>query len=254
MLSRTDDVVLFESERRIGGHAHTHQLSASGQTGGGSLAAISVDSGFIVHNRRTYPLLTRLLAELGVAVQSSEMSMSVSCAGCGLQYAGHRGLPGLAAGLRAGGGRYARMLGEVAAVPPRGAAADRPPGRHHPGTGRPDAAAVPAVADGAAPAELTLGQFLEAGGYSRYFIAHFALPFVAAVWSCPPQTALSYPARYLFTFLNHHGLLSVTGSPPWLTITGGSRSYVERVAKQLAAVRTGARCHRRAPADGHAPR
>ncbi len=64
VLSRTDDVVLFESEHRIGGHAHTHQLSASGQPADSSLAAISVDSGFIVHNRRTYPLLTRLLAEL----------------------------------------------------------------------------------------------------------------------------------------------------------------------------------------------
>ena len=68
---------------------------------------------------------------------------------------------------------------------------------------------------GAGPeAEPTLGEFLAAGGYSDYFTRHFALPFVAAVWSCPPQTALSYPARYLFAFLNQHGLLSVTGSPP----------------------------------------
>ena len=166
--------------------------------------------------------------------------MSVSCAGCGLQYAGHRGLPGLAAGLRTGRGQYARMLGEVARFHRAARRLIARPDGTIPAPGDPGAATWAAVAAGAAPAELTLGQFLQAGAYSRYFIAHFALPFVAAVWSCPPRTALSYPASYLFTFLNHHGLLSVTGSPPWLTITGGSRSYTERVAKQLAEVRTGA--------------
>jgi predicted NAD/FAD-binding protein len=62
-------------------------------------------------------------------------------------------------------------------------------------------------------------------------------PFVAAVWSCAPGTALTYPARYLFTFLDQHGLLTVTGSPPWLTVTGGSARYVELVAKQVTSVR-----------------
>ncbi len=55
------------------------------------------------------------------------------------------------------------------------------------------------------------------------------------MWSCPPGTALSYPARYLFAFLANHGMLSVTGSPQWRTVVGGSRSYVERVLKRFAA-------------------
>jgi predicted NAD/FAD-binding protein len=215
VLSRSDDVTLFESEDRLGGHAHTHKVAdATGQD-------LWVDSGFIVHNRKTYPLLTRLFAELGVAVQDSEMSMSVSCAGCGLEYAGQRGPGGLAAGLRKGRLRYARMLGEVL--------------RFHRCARR-----LLASQNGPGAAAPALGQFLVTGGYSRYFTTHFALPVVAAVWSCPPQTALRYPARYLFAFLHQHGLLSVTGSPPWLTVTGGSRSYVERVGKELAAVRTGA--------------
>jgi predicted NAD/FAD-binding protein len=220
VLSRGDDVTLFEAAPRLGGHAHTHRVS------GPDGRELLVDSGFIVHNTRTYPLFTRLLAELGVAVQPSEMSMSVSCAGCGLAYAGQRGPGGLAAGLRRGGFRYARMLGEVL--------------RFHRAARRllaPDP-------DGAGTQEQTLGEFLAAGSYSDYFISHFAMPFVAAVWSCPPDTALRYPARYLFAFLNQHGLLSVTGSPPWLTVAGGSASYVERVAKQLAVVRTGARVTR----------
>jgi uncharacterized protein len=235
VLSRSADVTVFEAEPRLGGHAHTHQVTDPDGTG------LWVDSGFIVHNRKTYPLLTRLFTELGVAVQESEMSLSVSCAGCGLAYAGQRGLGGLAAGLRGGGLRYARMLTEVLrfhrAARRLLAAGAGETSAGETGTGETGTGG----AAGPPQAEPTLGEFLAAGGYSAYFIRHFALPLVAAVWSCPPQTALSYPARYLFAFLNQHGLLSVTGSPPWLTVRGGSRSYVERIEKELAAVRTGAR-------------
>jgi len=62
-------------------------------------------------------------------------------------------------------------------------------------------------------------------------------PVVSAVWSCDPTTALAYPARYLFTFLGHHGLLGVKGSPQWRTVTGGSRSYVDKVAATLPDIR-----------------
>jgi predicted NAD/FAD-binding protein len=212
VLSRTDHVTLFEADDRLGGHADTHPTG--------------VDTGFIVYNERTYPLLTRLFAELGVATQPSQMSMSVRCAGCGLQYAGQRGLPGLAAGLPRGRGRYVRMLAEV---PRFHRAARRALGDH----------------DGQ-----VLADFLRTGGFSRYFTAHFALPLVAAVWSCPTGTALRYPARYLFAFLANHGMLSVSGSPPWRTVTGGSRRYVERAAKRLDEIRlsTPVRAVRRHPA------
>jgi uncharacterized protein len=247
VLARADEVTLFEADRRLGGHAHTHQIDS------GNGSALSIDSGFIVHNRRTYPLLTRLFAELGVTVQETEMSMSVSCAGCGLQYAGQRGLAGLAAGLPRGRGRYLKMLGEVLRfhrsarqLLARGAPGASRPSAGDPSAGDPSAAGLLAAglsAEGPSAegegAELTLGQFLADGRYCRYFVTHFAMPFVAAVWSCSPQTALRYPARYLFAFLAQHGLLSVTGSPPWLTVTGGSGSYVQRVAKQLTAVSTG---------------
>ncbi|HSV40926.1 MAG TPA: FAD-dependent oxidoreductase, partial [Nocardioidaceae bacterium] len=63
-------------------------------------------------------------------------------------------------------------------------------------------------------------------------------PLVACVWSCGPDIAGQYPARYLFEFLANHGMLSVTGSPEWRTVTGGSQRYVERAAKNLTAVRT----------------
>ena len=216
LLARANDVTLFEADGRLGGHAHSHSVATDSGT------ELAVDSGFIVCNEQTYPLLTRLFTELGVSTQEAEMSMSVRCAGCGLEYAGKRGPAGLLTGIRRGRGRYARMLGEVL--------------RFHRAASR----LIEADAVAGEAAELTLGEFLAVGGYSDYFTAHFALPFVSAVWSCPPRVALRYPARYLFVFLANHGLLSVSGSPPWRTVTGGSRTYVELIAKQLTAVRTSA--------------
>jgi predicted NAD/FAD-binding protein len=64
------------------------------------------------------------------------------------------------------------------------------------------------------------------------------VPVVSCVWSAATGTALEYPARYLFVFLDNHGMLSVSGAPTWRTITGGSRMYVDRVAKGLHAVQT----------------
>ncbi|PKT68087.1 hypothetical protein CW362_36890 [Streptomyces populi] len=87
ILARTHHVTLYEADGRLGGHAH--DLAASDRR------THRVDSGFIVHNRRTYPNLLRLLCELGVATKESEMSMSVRCEGCGLKYAGACGLRGL---------------------------------------------------------------------------------------------------------------------------------------------------------------
>lgn len=223
VLSRAHQVTLYDAEPRLGGHAHTHDVpSADGRIH-------RVDTGFIVHNRRTYPHLLRLFRELGVATQESEMSMSVRCEGCGLEYAGARGPGGLFAQPRnATRPAYLRMLLEVP-VFYRGARqllAGEGQGR---GQGR-----------GQWPGQesLTLGEFVRRGRFSPYFVQHFLTPLVSAVWSCDPATALRYPARYLFRFLSHHGMLTVGGSPAWRTVTGGSREYVDRVAKQFAAVHT----------------
>ncbi|MGW5307477.1 NAD(P)/FAD-dependent oxidoreductase [Streptomyces griseoluteus] len=213
VLRRAHHVTLYEADDRLGGHAHTHDLMAPD----GRIHR--VDSGFIVHNRRTYPNLLRLFRELGVATQESEMSMSVRCEGCGLEYAGARGARGLFAQprnlLRA---PYLRMLAEV-------------PDFHR---------AARALLEHGGHSTLTLGQFMDRAGFSAYFRAHFMTPLVSCVWSCDAETAQHYPAAYLFRFLDHHGMLSVTGSPVWRTVTGGSRSYVDRVAAEVQEVRTSA--------------
>lgn len=210
LLQRTHDVTLFEAEPRLGGHAHTHDVLTP------DAGLLAVDTGFLVHNQVTYPWLLRLFAELGVTTQPTEMSMSVSCAQCGLEYAGARGVGGLFATTRSlARPAYLRMLTEV----PRFHRA----ARQHLQSG-----------DDA----LTLREFLLEQGHTQYFTSHFVIPLVAAVWSAAPGDALLYPARYLFAFLANHGALSVSGSPRWQVVTGGSRTYVERAAKQLTAVRS----------------
>src|SRR5690349_7486858 len=157
--ARHAHVTLYEADLRLGGHADTHEVDG-----------LAIDTGFIVHNRRNYPTLLRLFAELGVATQESDMSMSISCAGCGLEYAGGRGLSGLLPSARVvSNPRYLRMLGEVTRFHRR-------------------ARALLAGTDDA----LTVREFLEAGRFTPYFVAHFVTPLIAAVWSTAPTQAGDY--------------------------------------------------------------
>jgi uncharacterized protein len=211
LLQRRYDVTLFETDSRLGGHAHTHDVTSAD---GGLLA---IDTGFIVCNPLTYPSLMRLFDELGVATQPAPMGLSVRCDGCGLEYAGGRRLRGLLARPRSAVSlRFLIMLGEIARF------------YRHAGNFLAEAG----------DDHVALGEFLDAHGFSGYFRSHFLIPVVSAVWSTGPVHVLDYPARYLFAFLDNHGMLSVTGSAPWRSVVGGSRRYVERAAKDLTAVLT----------------
>ncbi len=212
VLSTRGPVTLYEADARLGGHADTHEVQVDGRT-------VGVDTGFIVHNDRTYPTLLRLFAELDIATQESDMSMSVRDDQTGLEYAGARAARGLFPRLRnLTDLSYLRMLTEVK--------------KFH-GQARTvlDREATDADRDE------TLGAFAERCGFSGYFTRHFLEPVVAAVWSCDPAVSLQYPARYLFEFLDHHGMLTVFGSPTWRTVTGGSARYVEALAAGIADIR-----------------
>ena len=213
VLSRSARVTLYEADDRLGGHAHTHDVDLGDRT-------IAVDSGFIVHNDRTYPTLLRLFAELGIETQETDMSMSVRADADDLEYAGGKGTPGLLPSLRtAARPRYLRMLAEVT--------------RFH----RDARALLDSPVEDDAGVGPTVAEFVQQHGYSEDLRRWFLTPLVAAVWSCEPDDAQSYPARSLFTFLRHHGMLGVLGSPAWRTVVGGSRVYVERVAARLHRVR-----------------
>ncbi|MDQ3627651.1 MAG: FAD-dependent oxidoreductase [Actinomycetota bacterium] len=213
LLRGTHEVTLFEADDRLGGHVHTHDVRGSDGRQRG------VDSGFIVHNDRTYPLLRRLFAELDVEIHPTEMSMSIHCDGCGLEYAGGRGAKGLFAQPRRIADR--RFLGLLRGVT-----------RFQKLAG--------AFLDTAEEDDLaTYGEFLDLHGFDAYFVDHYAIPVVSCVWSSGHENALAYPAAYLFRFLRHHGFLTLTDSPQWYTVVGGAREYVDRVAAALDDVRAG---------------
>ena len=115
------------------------------------------------------------------------MSMSVRCDGCGLEYAGARGIGGpVPHRKRLPEPQYLRMLAEVL--------------RFH-------RAGPRVLADPNDDGSQTLREFLAEGNFSPYFVGHFMTPVVSAVWSCAPDIAGEYPARYLFAFLANHGML-----------------------------------------------
>ncbi len=215
VLSGSHRVTLYEADVRLGGHAHTHYVD----DGGGRV--IGVDSAFLVHNDRTYPTLGRLFAELGVATQESEMSMSVRADDVGLEYAGALGIRGLFACRQSLRPRYLLMLAEII--------------RFHRAASHLLGDSGPSIEDNLE----TLEAFLNRHRFSPYFVDYFITPLVAAVWSCAGDDALRYPARYLFVFLAHHGMLTVFGSPTWRTVTGGSANYVQAIASRVDEVAAG---------------
>jgi uncharacterized protein len=191
VLSRVHDVQIFERDGRAGGHANT--VARDG---------LALDTGFLVHNERNYPLLTRLFRELGVSTHESDMSFSVSCSGCGLEYSGRCPFAQPANAARP---LFLSLLWEI--------------GRWL-RTARPG------------DDSQSLGEYLDAHGYSQRFRHHFLVPLTSALWSTAPGRALEFPAAYAIRFFDNHGMLGF-GRFRWRTVTGGSRRYVDAIARLL---------------------
>lgn len=199
LLHRHHDMHVFEASDRIGGHACTERVRVDG-------ADVDVDTGFVVYNERTYPLFTRLLAELGVATQPTEMSFAVSCERTGLEYNGGS-LRGLFADpfnlLRP---RFLRMLRDVLRFYRE----------------------APRLLD-TDDAKTSLGDWLDVRGYGDAFVEQHLLPMGAAIWSAPPGEMRAFPATAFARFFANHGLLALRDRPQWRVIRGGSARYVERL-------------------------
>ena len=203
-LARVHDIEVYERDARAGGHAHTVRVPVADGPD------LDLDTGFLVHNTRNYPLLTRLFAELGVRTQASEMSFSVTCARCGLAYAG-RDLWNQRAQLR--DPRMRRLAANIirfAAISGRWR-----DGRHR---------------------TRTLAQLVDHEGFSTDFRDHFLIPFTAAIWSMSPSDAMAFPADDALSFFANHNVLAVRRNT-WRTVVGGSRSYVDAITAGLGAAR-----------------
>jgi predicted NAD/FAD-binding protein len=200
LLSRRHEVVLYEANDYLGGHADTHRIELDGR-------ALDVDTGFIVHNPAHYPLLTRMFDELGVESQQTTMSFSVQDAASGLEY-NATSLDALFCQRRnLASPRFWGMLRDLA--------------RFY--------RDAPALLEGEAPGP-TLGEYLAAGRYGSAFRDLHLVPMASALWSSPAAAILEFPARYLVRFMANHQMLQVAGRPQWRVVRGGSRRYVEALA------------------------
>src|SRR3954447_4150407 len=193
-------LVVLEANDYAGGHTCT-------VTPGG----LPVDMGFIVLNDRNYPNFTALLGELGVATQPSDMSFAVTSQDGRFEYSS-ASLGGLFATLPRPA--FARMLLDVRRF-------------------QREATALLDSDD-----DVSLGDYLERGGYSRWFIDRLLVPQAAAVWSADPAQMWAFPARFLARFFHNHGILSLKDRPQWSTVTGGSQTYVRALSAGMD-VRTG---------------
>jgi predicted NAD/FAD-binding protein len=203
---------LLERDDRLGGHTHTVVIETE-------RGPQPLDTGFLVHNRKTYPNLVRLFDELGVETRESDMSFSVSAPDSGFEYSS-RGLGGFFARPRniIRPGHY-RLLADIIRFNRE----------------------APAVLDVPSAESWTLADYLQDGRYSEPFVEHYLAPMASAIWSASLDDIRRFPAQTLVRFMQNHGMLAVGSHPTWRVVEGGSHTYVPLLADPLDDVLTGVR-------------
>ncbi|ACR31319.1 NAD(P)/FAD-dependent oxidoreductase [Burkholderia glumae] len=208
LLARRHRVTLFEAADYLGGHTHSVDVELEGMRH-------PVDTGFLVFNDRTYPNLIALFDELGVPAHTSAMSFSVSVDGGRLEWAGSNLNTVFAQRRNLFSPSFLGMLRDIL----------RFNARAH------------AHLEAAQRQRLCVGELLSAQGYGTPFQRHYLLPMAAAIWSSAANDILRFPAATFLRFCLNHALLQVNDRPPWRTVAGGARRYVERIAATLDDVR-----------------
>lgn len=200
-LKDTADITVYEANDRAGGHAHTMDVEYDG-------IPLSVDVGFIVYNALNYPNLIGFFDALGVETEASDMSFAVSNPD-GYEWAST--LNGIFADrrnfFRPKFHKFWRTILKFNDL-----------ARTELEAGRID--------------DISLGFWLQKHGFEQDFLDNYVLPMGGAIWSTPEDEMLNYPARSFFQFFENHRLMHKE-RPKWRTVTGGSRTYVEAVAKLL---------------------
>jgi predicted NAD/FAD-binding protein len=201
LLSKRHRVTLIEADHRPGGHSNTVDCEVDGRD-------VSVDTGFIVYNPPAYPNLTALFDHLEVPTAPSNMSFAVSMGNGAYEYSGGNvaQLIGNASNLLSPG--HWRLIADI------------------PRFFRTSMARLQNLDE-----NTTIAEFLEAEGYSAYFMDRHLLPMAGAIWSAAPGDMRHYPAKAFLKFFNNHGLLKLANRPLWRTVRGGSREYVARLIR-----------------------
>ena len=205
LLNRQHEIEIFESRATAGGHANTVLAPREGGD------PVPLDAGFIVYNERTYPNFTRLLRELDVETQPSDMSFGVRVEEDDFEFSS-RGLRGyLAQPRNAFSATHLRMGLDWLRFQREGRA----------------------VLLQRQMLELPFAEYLERRGYCRPFKERIIIPLIASTWSNAPSDVLRFPTHYLLRFLERHGVLAWSDIPEWRWIRGGSRRYVQRILESL---------------------
>jgi predicted NAD/FAD-binding protein len=202
-LHRHFDVTLFEQNNYAGGHTNT---VTAPEPGTGRL--VPIDTGFMVFNKVTYPLLTRLFTELDVPIKKTAMSFSVRHADSGLEFCGSSLNHLFAQRKNLFRPRFYRLLAAI---------------------GRFNKEAVAALDDPAIQTE-TLGDYVRRRAYGEDFFNLYLVPMSSAVWSTPPELMLSFPAAALLRFFHNHGFLGLDTQHQWWTVDGGAKTYVGKIS------------------------
>lgn len=199
-------VTVFEREDRVGGHTATKTVNVSGQSW-------AIDTGFIVYNDWTYPNFIRLLDEIGVANQTTDMSFSVSCDASGLEYSGSSINTLFAQRVNLLRWKYWRMLSDIV---------------------RFNRQAIHDLSSNRIAADITLGEYLRANNYAGLFESHYLIPMCAAIWSASTDVVQQFPLLFFVRFFKNHGLLSVNDRPQWRVIKQGSQAYLGPLTQAFA--------------------
>lgn len=204
LLSQKHEVDLYEKEGRLGGHARTTIVNETANKFG-------VDTGFLVFNHPTYPLLSKLFEQLEVKIENSEMSFGFWDEKSNTAYNGNslggmflqkKNLFSLS---------HFRMIADIIRF-------NKEANRH--------------VDENSPLLEQSLGSYLSS--YSDVFKKRYLLPMGAAIWSTPSEKMHDFPARTFLQFFKNHGLLGVTTQHQWLTVSGGSVNYVNAISKKIS--------------------
>lgn len=204
VLARRHEVTLYETNGYAGGHANTVNVNDRGRD-------TPVDTGFIVFNELNYPNLCRLFARLGVESEVSSMSFSVHCEASGLEYNGTS--VNKLFGQRSNIARplFWSMVRDIL---------------------RFNRQAVRDLGNGLAD-DVTVADYVARGRYSDSFTRHYLLPLGASLWSCDPHAFSAFPMRFVLDFLHNHRMLQIDDRPIWRTVSGGSRTYVDKLLREF---------------------
>ncbi|MGE0499968.1 MAG: NAD(P)/FAD-dependent oxidoreductase [Rhizobiaceae bacterium] len=202
-LAPTCDVVLYEASARPGGHTATVDVDYDG-------TPVSVDTGFIVFNERTYPQLTALFSRLGVATHASDMGFSLSLDAGRLEWSGSSYRSIFAQKRNLASPSFLRMLREILRFN-RQCVEDR---------------------DTGFIGHSTIGDYLDRRRFSVAFRDNYLIPMAAAIWSTPRIKMLDFPATTFIDFFENHRLIH-DERPQWRTVTGGARNYLRHLLAPL---------------------